>query len=157
MPTMACIDCDEFVAEADSWQAMLVEMMKHYFEAHHDIPSPYQVHMTNRRLSHHAHRGRRDPLGHCHDLTHLSPVHIEAQHHARSVGAVDAAGPQRLVDPLSRAICGEHRREPTVPLKMRHTWMPIMTIGAAQEAEYVPLSQLVAYVVSVDRPIDPPR
>ena len=44
MPTMACIDCDEFVAEADSWQAMLVEMVKHYFEAHHDIIAGHRDH-----------------------------------------------------------------------------------------------------------------
>ncbi|MEC8632624.1 MAG: hypothetical protein VXY10_04205 [Candidatus Thermoplasmatota archaeon] len=37
MPTMACIDCGAVHVEAASWQAMLVKMMPHYFEAHHDI------------------------------------------------------------------------------------------------------------------------
>ena len=37
MPTMACIDCGDVVFEADTWQAMLVKMMPHYLEAHHDV------------------------------------------------------------------------------------------------------------------------
>ncbi|MGB0312861.1 MAG: hypothetical protein ACPGDD_03120 [Poseidonia sp.] len=37
MPRMACIDCGVVQVEASSWQAMLVKMMPHYFEAHHDI------------------------------------------------------------------------------------------------------------------------
>ena len=33
------MDCGAFVVDAESWQAMLVKMMPHYFEAHHDIVS----------------------------------------------------------------------------------------------------------------------
>ena len=36
---MACIDCAAVVFEADTWQAMLVKMMPHYLEAHHDVIS----------------------------------------------------------------------------------------------------------------------
>ncbi len=39
MPTMACIDCGAVEFEADSWQAMLVKMMPHYLECHHDVIS----------------------------------------------------------------------------------------------------------------------
>ena len=37
MPTMACIDCGNVVFEGDTWQAMLVKMMPHYLEVHHDV------------------------------------------------------------------------------------------------------------------------
>ena len=39
MPRMACIDCGAFVAEAESWQTMLVKMVQHHLEDHHDIIS----------------------------------------------------------------------------------------------------------------------
>ena len=39
MPRMACIDCGEFEVEAESWQAMLVKMVQHHLEAHHDVIS----------------------------------------------------------------------------------------------------------------------
>ena len=39
MPTMACIDCGAVQFEAGTWQAMLVKMMPHYLEAHHDVIS----------------------------------------------------------------------------------------------------------------------
>lgn len=44
MPTMACIDCGAVHVEAASWQAMLVKMMPHYFEAHHDIIAGHRDH-----------------------------------------------------------------------------------------------------------------
>lgn len=44
MPRMACIDCGAVHVEAASWQAMLVLMMPHYFEAHHDIIEGHRDH-----------------------------------------------------------------------------------------------------------------
>ncbi len=44
MPTMACIDCGAVLIEAPSWQAMLVKMMPHYLEAHHDVISGHSHH-----------------------------------------------------------------------------------------------------------------
>lgn len=44
MPTMACIDCGHFFADADSWQGMLVKMVEHCFEAHHDVIASHLSH-----------------------------------------------------------------------------------------------------------------
>ena len=41
MVKMACMDCGAFVVEAESLQAMLVAMMPHYFEAHHEVISAH--------------------------------------------------------------------------------------------------------------------
>lgn len=44
MPTMACIDCGAVHVEAASWQTMLVSMMSHYFDVHHDIIAGHRDH-----------------------------------------------------------------------------------------------------------------
>ena len=44
MPRMACIDCGIVHVEASSWQAMLVKMMPHYFEDHHDVIAGHRDH-----------------------------------------------------------------------------------------------------------------
>jgi len=37
MVTMACMDCGAVVFQAETLRGMLVAMMPHYFEAHHDV------------------------------------------------------------------------------------------------------------------------
>ena len=44
MPRMACIDCGAVHVDAPSWQTMLVNMMPHYFEVHHDIIAGHRDH-----------------------------------------------------------------------------------------------------------------
>ena len=46
MVTMACIDCGAVQFQADSLRDMLVAMMPHYFEAHHEV---IQSHTMNPR------------------------------------------------------------------------------------------------------------